>query len=277
MKRLILCAASVALSLGVAGAQNFEYGWKKIPIDGSRTGVTAPQADNVSEATGHFEGRTYIAPSGRKFRKGSATAAAARLILDAQPAMADVKTVLGWSTEEMNRKRPESTLSDWLVDELMRATADATGKHIDIGITNFGGIRVDMPQGVVIKDDLMSMFPFKNYLCYVALKGSDVRYMFEKLAEYRMEAVGGVKVTVKDHKLLDLEVGGEPLDDDRIYGVATIDFLLNGGDDIFVSRNARELIQTEITIYDAMEAYVARLKEEGKPIEYKTDGRVVML
>lgn len=274
MKKLIVAALLACLML--QGADAFSFKWKKVPMDGSRTGVTIANTDNVPEAMGTFEGKTYVAPNGARFKKGS-TSKVARLMIDAQPTMAVVKERVGFAPEEMIKKRPESELSNMIVDVLMAATAEATGKKVDIGVTNFGGIRVDMPQGEVIEDDVMSMLPFKNYLCYLELKGSDVRYLFEQFAQNRVEVVGGVKCVIKDHSLESLLIGGEPLDDNKVYGVATIDFLLDGGDDVVMSRNAMNFIQTDIKIYDAFDAYLKKLTAEGKPIQYQKDGRVVIL
>ena len=89
--------------------------------------------------------------------------------------------------------------------------------------------------------------------------------------------VGGARCVVQDGKLVSAEIGGEPLDDDRIYGVATISFLLNGGDNLYVARNAVSLEMYDEYILDVMLPYVQRLTAEGKPIEYQTDGRIQFL
>lgn len=271
MRKISVLFALACLLCASLGAQ--EIKWKKVPVRGELTGVAAPTATNVTEALGTLKGRTYIAPSGRRFRRGS-SAAAARLMLEAQPPMSTVKEVIGYCPGGMVEKKPESALSNFLVDALMAKTAELTGHRVDIGLMNFGGIRVDMPEGDVTVDDIMSMVPFRNHLCYVALKGSDVKYLFENLARGSMQVVGGVQLTVHKHQLVDLKVGGEPVDDERIYGLATIDFLLDGGDRIFAARNAVELVQTDMLIYDMVLEHIRNLTAEGKNIEYHTDGRV---
>lgn len=272
-KTFAICAL-LAVSVAVQ-AQNLV--WETVLMDGSRTGVTIPTVDNVPEAMGTVGCCSYTAPNGRVFRRGS-TRKVARLMLDAQPAMAYVKEVVGHSPKAMHKHRPESELSNWFVDAMMLKTAEITGKHVDLGLANFGGIRTDMPEGDVLLDDIMSMFPFRNHICYVGLKGSEVRHMFEQMASRGgMQVVGGVEVTVKDRELAELKIGGEPVDDERIYGLATIDFLLNGGDNLFAARNAVELITTDVLIFDAIIDYVRELKAAGKEIEYHTDGRVKIL
>ena len=271
--RFISCLSALVLCVSVQ-AQDFV--WHRYSMDGSRTGVTAPSATNVPEALGAVKGGKYYAPNGKVFR-GGVTPKIARLLIEAQAPMAFVKEVVGYSPKEMVSDGPESELSNWQVDLIMAATEKAAGKKVDIGLTNFGGIRTDMPQGDVLLDDIMSMFPFENHLCYVALKGSDVRYLFEQLARNRIQVVGGVEMTVRGRELVDLKVGGEPLDDEKVYGLATVDFLLNGGDGISAARNAIELITTDVIVFDAVIEHVRELVAAGEPIAYQKDGRVKIL
>lgn len=273
MKKLFLAF----LALGVAAsasAQKLE--WSTVPMDGSRTGVTAPNADNVKEALGTVKGSRYIAPNGRIYRKGSARKVA-KLMIDSQEDMAFVKEVVGFAPQAMVKRKPECELSNWSADILKAAVEKEFGRPVDIALTNFGGIRVDMPQGDVLLDDILSMFPFNNYLTYVAIHGRDVRRLFEIIAGKGMEAVSGVEVTIQGRKLVDLKVGGQPVDDDKIYGLATIDYLLNGGDDIFAKNNAEEVLISDKIVYDGIIEHVREIKAQGKFIEAKVDGRVKVL
>ena len=252
------------------------FSWKRTLMDGSRTGVEACTADNVSEKLGTYSDGVYTAPNGKVFSDGC-TPEVARILLEAQPAMADLKTVVGHSTRAMVREYPQCELSNWFIDALMKATEQKAGKKVHFGLTNFGGIRVDMPEGDVLKDDIVSMFPFKNNICYLELKGSDIRLILERLAASSWQVVGGGKFVVKDGKLESAEIDGAPLDDERVYGVATISFLLNGGDDIFMARNARRLEIFDEYILDVMLPYVESLTAQGLPIEYHTDDRITII
>lgn len=279
MNRIIFrnLLAAVAVLAGMsAAAQNRAITWVTDPVDGHRTGVTASSADNVEESMGTVKGCKYIAPNGRVFRKGTVKKVA-KLMLDAQPAMAEVKQVIGYSTREMRRTKPECELYDWFIDELMRATADSTGKKVDIGITNRGGVRIDMPAGEIQMDDIQSMFPFHNNLCYVALYGRDVRVILDQMAATSFDILGGVKVVAKNGKIVSATVDGEPLDDDKIYGVATINFLLDGGDGYFVGKNAVETIFCNGWIYDTMIDYVKALTAAGKPVEFENQHWITIL
>ncbi len=274
MKKL---AVIVAVALAALQAQAQEYRWKHSLMDGSRTGCEAPAKDNVDEALGTFKGGRYIAPNGKTYRKNSIVGRTARIVKDAQPAMARVKDVIGYSTNAMDVSYPESALSDWFVDIVMAKTEKLAGKKVDIGVVNFGGIRIDMPQGDIILDDMLSMFPFKNQLVYVEHTGKQIRTILEKMAADRFQVLGGVRVVAEGGKLLSAEIGGEPIDDEKVYGLATITFLLEGGDGLTLAENALSVTAFEDEdIIDAVLEFVYAETAAGRPIEYKTDGRVVI-
>ncbi len=253
----------------------FVFSWDRSRIDGHRTGVTCPSADNVTEALGKVSGCRYYSPAGKVFRGGAAAEAAA-LVIGAQPVMAPVKQVVGHSPSAMKAAYPESALSNLFVDTIMESVEQVSGRHVDAGIVNFGGIRVDMPQGDILVDDIMSMFPFKNSLVYVSMKGSRLREILEAMAADRFQVLGGIRVVAEDGRIVSAEVGGEPLDDGRIYGLATITFLLHGGDDLCLGENVEEVVEYPVDIYDAMMDYIKSETAAGRDITYGTDGRVVI-
>ena len=274
MNRILLSCALI-LSLNIS-SQGQEYTWSGDVMDGHRTACTTPSKANVKETVGYFKGKTYVAPNGKTFPAGSATAKVARIVLDSQPAMARVKDVIAYSTESMSKKWPESPLSNWVVDLLMQQGEKHFGKKVDIGITNFGGIRVDMPKGDVILDDMLSMFPFKNQLVYVEHKGSTIRKILEGMLPYNIQVLGGLRIVIEDGKLTSVNVGNEPLDDEKVYGLLTISFLLNGGDNLRLADDALNIIPSDVDVKDAVLAHVYAETAAGRPIESSIDNRVII-
>lgn len=272
VKAKIVALAAVAL---LACSCEYTYTWEKARMDGHRTGVTAPNADTVPQALGTVNDSTYNAPNGTVWQKGSATYAVANDLIAVQPLMKDLKTVVGYTTRDMAARTPESELSNWWVDNMMADVARLTGKKVDVGVLNFGGIRTSLSQGEILLEDFVSMFPFKNDIVYVALKGSDLQAVFNTIAASRPFVLGGVKMVVKQHQIDTLLVGGKPIDPNKVYGVATVDFLLDGGDGLTVGKNAREYVDTDVRVIDAVLEDVYKLQAAGKPVEYFTDGRLV--
>lgn len=274
IKRIVAAAVLVMLSWSLTGQ---EYSWTAGRIDGSRTGCSVPSKENVEAALGKFKGKTYVAPNGRKFARNTAAAKVARVVMDAQPAMAKVKDVIAYSPESMSVTYPEGPLSNWFVDLLMAHVEKLSGNKVDVGVANFGGIRIDMPKGDIILDDMKSMFPFKNQLVYVEHKGSEIRKLLDWMAAGRFQVLGGVRVVAEDGKIVSAEIGGEPIDDEKIYGMATISFLLNGGDGLNLADNAVKVIRyDDVDVIDAVLEYVYAETAAGRQITYESDGRVVI-
>ncbi len=278
MALCFLSAAGVLLAQE-AGEGTLTFSWKKIPMDGHRAGigiVTTDNADSLDQIFGVFKGTTYFAPNGKKYSKGC-TPAVAKILIDAQPALADLRTPLGYAPETMVREKPECSLYNMYVDRLMASVEQSCGKKIDVGFTNTGGVRCDLTKGKQALGDVLSMFPFKsNKTAFVQLAGKDLLVIYKQMAANPGTMIqGGAKlVYTADHKLKSATIGGKPVDPKKIYNVATINFVLNGGDGFNIARNAKALEMYDVTMSDFMMDYYKQLTAEGKEIVYPVDGRI---
>ena len=278
MSKTSLRQAAVSLLLGIlpviSSAQS--YSWKTYSLDGTRTGVTCTADNPVPKALGTFKGGKYLSPGGRTFRKGSATAAVAREVIAVQPDMARVKEVIGYAPETIGIGYPESPLSNLFIDVIMASVQKVSGKKVDVGVGNFGGIRLSELSGNILLDDLLSMFPFKNQIVYVGHTGAYIRNLIQEMAQTQFQPLGGVEVEVVDGNVVKALIGGEPIDDEKVYGMATISFLLNGGDKLYLGQDAIGLEVYDIDIIDIMLDYVRSHTAEGKDIIYSNDSRIIL-
>jgi len=140
------------------------------------------------------------------------------------------------SSERLLVRRNESELGNLAADAFRWAAKS------DIAICNGGGLRADLPAGDVRKRDIMSIFPFGNTLRVAEIKGSAVREMLEHSVEYYPASFGGF-MSVSGltfsydpskpgkHRVKDILVGGQPLDENKTYTIALADFQTAGGDD----------------------------------------------
>ena len=272
-------AELIALTLlaAVSCAQGPRMEWKSVPMDGSRTGVVPVTAENVDTALGTFED-DYIAPNGRHFTEG-ATPEVAALLMDVQPKMAHLKEVVGHSARLLVniRTEPDLPLGNIVADALREKGSSYFGVPMDFAISNYGGIRNPLPEGAILMDDVEAMFPFKNYMCYAKVRGNNLQRLLEQLAKTQaFQAVSGCEVKVKAHELVKAEVGGEPIDPNRLYNVTTIDFLLSGGDGIAIGALAEDVVLTDVLVKDVMLEYFQKMEAEGKVVDGQKDGRVIM-
>ena len=265
------------LALAACSQKGPQMTWKRVAMDGSRTGVVPVTAENVDSALGTFED-DYIAPNGTHFKDG-ATPEVAMLLMEAQPKMARLKEVVGHSARMLEnlRTEPDLPLGNIVADALREKASDYYKVPMDFAVTNYGGIRIPLPEGPVLMDDIEAMFPFKNYMCYAKVRGKNLTRLLEQLAKTKaFQAVSGCRVKVKAHELVEAEVGGKPIDPDKVYNVTTIDFLLSGGDQIAIGALAEDVVLSPVLVRDVMLEYVRKAEAAGIVLDGKKDGRVIM-
>ena len=138
-----------------------------------------------------------------------------------------------------NVVRTEESAMGNLIADAMRA---ATGA--EIAITNGGGIRADRTYDagtVLTRRDILSELPFGNVTVVTDIPGSQVLAALENGVSQRENGAGrfpqvsGMTFTIDPTadagaRISEVMVGGEPLDLDRVYSVATNDYMLSGGD-----------------------------------------------
>ncbi|MCL1973645.1 MAG: 5'-nucleotidase C-terminal domain-containing protein [Bacteroidetes bacterium] len=187
----------------------------------------------------------------------------------------EMMQVVGFAPAEMRAFRPQSPLSNFAADALWRVAAQYSREPVDFSLTNFGGLRASFPQGVVRIYDVYAVFPFENSLVLLELEGKDVQELFQTFAgANRMEAVGNVEVEIVGRKITKLLIGGQPFDPEKRYTVATIDFLLGGGDSVTALKRAVTVVDTGVMIRDVVLQYMSILKSEGKEVEAAIDNRI---
>lgn len=277
MKVRILASAALALlSLASCGTQAnlSDYNWKTDLIDGHRTGVKGPSKGDYPETVGSMDGAVYVSPNGRTF--GGSTAEVAEIVLDAQPVMDElVREVIGTCQDGLRTRYPQGELSNLAVD----VVTDAARKHwgeVDLGVLNFGGIRVSLPQGPILKDDIVSMFPFHNKLALVTVKGDQLRKTLVRNFEFNVQPMNGVKVVMKDGKVESLLVGGKEIDDGRIYKMVTVDFLLENGDNMHLADGAENVEISDLDPQVIMIDYISDLYSRGESVKGYLDDRVTI-
>ena len=106
-----------------------------------------------------------------------------------------------------------------------------TGKEIDMALMNYGGIRNVISAGPVTARTAFEVMPFENFIVVVEISGSVVREMVSYLlASERPQPISGLQVVLgKGGSLEAVSVQGRPLDEEKTYYLATINYLLEGG------------------------------------------------
>lgn len=108
-----------------------------------------------------------------------------------------------------------------------------TQKNIDFVLLNHGGIRSIISKGNITTRTAFQVMPFENSIVVAALKGTQINLMMEYLSKAkRAHPISSqLQLTLdKNDAVSSATVNGEPIDSNKIYYVATNDYLYDGGD-----------------------------------------------
>lgn len=243
MKKIFIVAILFLASAVSISAQDFVYYWKTIPV----TAKYDSEAENP----------------------------VSRIVAEARKGMEYLNEVVSVSEKELASYRPESPLSNLTADMLLEIGSDLTGKQMDCSLCNMGGIRIVMPKGDITLNDVVSCYPFKNTVVVLEIKGKRLLDFFRDFAGMKQaEAIGGARMKVSGSgRLLDVTVGGSQIEPDRIYRMATISFLLDGGDGFRLRNYSEKTVDTGIELKEAMLANFRALHSAGKTLNPDVDGR----
>lgn len=114
-------------------------------------------------------------------------------------------------------------------------------KTIDFCILNHGGIRSIIPAGNVTSRTAYEIMPFENSVMIIGLTGKEVLELANYiLAEKKPHPLEGIVIkTNEDYsKVLSIEINSLALDENKVYYVATSDYLANGGDSMTFFKNS---------------------------------------
>lgn len=184
--------------------------------------------------------------------------------------------VVGVSEMTMGKGKPESLLSNLIADVLRESATQVLGKPADMALVNLGGLRNILSKGEITCEDIYEILPFENSLCVVTVKGSTLLSLFDAIARKGSDGVSGVKLRITDKgNCLNGTIGGKRIEEEKLYTVATIDYLADGNDGMApLAQAVKRECPEGATLRGLFMDYVERQTAAGKKITSCLDGRV---
>lgn len=193
-------------------------------------------------------------------------------ILDKQ-----MNEVIGESNNFMAYGYPESPLTNFTSD-VMKAYGD---KHLstgaDLAVMNVHGHRATMPQGSITLGNLYEIYSFDNTVAFLKLKGDELNKIFDAYARMGGSGISSnVKLVINNKKVKSVTIDGKKIDKNKVYNIATLDYLADGNNGMDAFLNADEVEDTGITLRDVMIEYVKEQTQQGNKLSSKNDGRIIV-
>jgi len=189
----------------------------------------------------------------------------------------------GIATTRVTPRHAENPMANVITDAMLAATEKAGSVA---AFVNAGGVRAGIEPGPITYGEAVTVQPFNNTLIQLDLDGAELKSILEEtLGGLPENAAGllypsrgtsyviGVRRPAGD-RIVDLRVGGAPLQAARTYRVTVPSFVAAGGDNHPLAKGARGY-RYDTGILD-IDAFVDFLKAHD-PIDGHLEGRVGIL
>lgn len=187
---------------------------------------------------------------------------------------AEMNVVIGQAAETMRGHAPESLLSNFSADVYRSTASEFLGEKVDIAIVNLGGLRTQIPAGPITLRKVFELMPFENELVILWLKGDKLNDLCQYFAGMGGEGVSGLRMTIDNKKAVDITIGGQPLDLNKTYSIATNDYLAGGNDKMSQLAMYVKRTNTSIKVRNMLLDYIKAESKKGNMIQSKLDGRI---
>ena len=187
---------------------------------------------------------------------------------------AQMNVVIGRAAETMRGHAPESLLSNFSADAYRSSASAFLKSEVDIAIVNLGGLRTIIPAGDIQLRKVFELMPFENELVILWLKGDKLNDLCQYFAGMGGEGVSGMRFTISNGKAVDITIGGQAIDLQKIYTIATNDYLAGGNDKMVQLANNEKRVNTGIKVRDMLMEYIKNETANGRNIESRLDGRI---
>lgn len=154
-----------------------------------------------------------------------------------------------------------------LITDVMRETGGA-----EVALQNAGGIRSGIAQGRISYRDILAVLPFGDTLITMELTGAQLLEVLQHAARQPPGSGGWLHVSgltwgIQGGMPANVMIGGKPLDQKRVYRVATNNFLAAGGDGYSVLQSGAKKYDTGFLVADMVRQYISRKKQVAPQVE----------
>ena len=149
-----------------------------------------------------------------------------------------------------------------------------TNKNIDFVLLNHGGIRSMISKGDITLRTAYKVMPFENSVVVCELNGEDVYELINYLTlSKKAHPISGINIVLdKNYNLMEAKINGKRIEKNKIYSVATSDYLLNGGDKMTFFSKSKKNTTLDYKIRNVLIDYF----KEVDTVAFKIDNRFVI-
>jgi 5'-nucleotidase/UDP-sugar diphosphatase len=189
----------------------------------------------------------------------------------------------GIATTRVTARHADNPMANVITDSMLAATAKAGSV---VAFVNPGGVRAGIEPGPITYGQAVTVQPFNNTLVQIDLTGAELRAALEETLGELPERSGGLLYPSRGtsfvidigkapgQRIVELKVGGEPVEASKVYRITVPSFIAGGGDAHALLKTAKGY-RYDTGILD-IDAFVDFLKAHD-PIDGRLEGRVAIV
>ncbi len=173
---------------------------------------------------------------------------------------------VGFSKVNFANDKGQTRIKDTLIGHLITDAVAWKLKNLGVQavLMNGGGIRASIAPGTITYRDILKVLPFGNTVVTIKLKGSDLLKAIEWGAVSHPNDTGarlnpwGLTYKVTPKGVENILLNGKPIDPNKIYTVATNDYMASGGDHYSMLKNGDQY-NTNYVLADVVKEYIQHI------------------
>lgn len=182
--------------------------------------------------------------------------------------------VVGYTDQDLTPGKPEGTLGNFFADVMLDYARQHSAKPVDLAVQNPGGMRKPILKGAIKVFNIFELAPFENTLVVLDLQGNHVQALADSIAAYGGGPVAGIRFGIKNGRAVNVQVGGQPLDMNKIYRVAANDYMAKGNDFYQALTKATAIETMPLSLRDILMERVKQETAKGNHIHATLEGRI---
>ena len=180
---------------------------------------------------------------------------------------------VGQTLTRLHRGDAATNLMGHVTVDAMRERTGA-----DFAFTNLGGVRAEISEGEITPRDIFNVLPFGNRVVVINMTGE----FLKSVVEWRVKGMragvimSGARIVFNRtrpdfDRITTFEIGGQTLDPNEIYKVATTDYIAQGniGLEILKTVPQEDIYYTGVMVRSMVGSYV----KKNSPLNPRIDGR----
>ena len=147
-------------------------------------------------------------------------------------------------------------------------------RDIDFVLLNHGGIRASISKGDITTRTAYNVMPFENSMVVCELDGETVEELINYLKlSKKAHPISGINIVLDNsYNLIEAKINDKEISKNKIYSVATTDYLLNGGDKMDFFKKSKENTILDYKLRNILIDYFKQIDT----LSFQTDNRFII-